>query len=203
MVPDPLNSLFELEDTFYQEGHELGVEDGSRAGRIEGRLFGLEKAFEKYVAMGKLHGHSVIWAGRMSSPSQKSSDLEVESSDGASKTGSSEQASHLPGATTSDPMATIPHNSRLEKHIRTLYALTEPASLATDNTEEAVSDFDDRLRRAEGKVKIIAKAVGDASFNDNSSTIGDTHSTSYGNAGKLPAKDDGGIEDMSVLQARH
>lgn len=203
MESDPLDSLFELENTFYQEGHDLGVQDGSRAGRIEGRLFGLEKAFEKYVAMGRLHGRSVVWVGRLSSPSPKSSNLSVENSDGVSKDSPSEQASHLPEVTTSDAVTTIPHTSRLEKHIRTLYALTEPASLATDNTEESVSDFDDRLRRAEGKVKIVEKAVGEASSGGNSPTASNTHPTSSGNAGKLPVAGDGGIEDMNVLQARH
>ncbi|KAL8895847.1 MAG: hypothetical protein Q9207_007985 [Kuettlingeria erythrocarpa] len=198
MAPDPLDSLFELENTFYEEGHELGVQDGGRAGRIEGRQFGLEKAFEKYVVMGRLHGRSVVWAGRLSSPSQASSELGAEDSAGVSKDASSQQASHPPESTAPDAiMARIPHSTRLEKHIRTLYALTEPASLSTDNTEDAVSDFDDRLRRAEGKVKIIEKAVGDASLDSNSS------SASSGNAGQSSSRGDGGIEDMSVLQARH
>ncbi|KAI4180849.1 MAG: hypothetical protein LQ346_006902 [Caloplaca aetnensis] len=197
MAPDPLDSLFELENTFYEEGHDLGVQDGSRAGRIEGRRFGLEKGFEKYVVMGRLHGRSVVWAGRLSSPSQTSSNLGAEDTVGVSEDGAPGQASHPPESTGPDAKATIPHSTRLEKHIRTLYALTEPASLSTDNTEEAVSDFDDRLRRAEGKVKIIEKAVGDASLGGDSSTA------SSGNAGQSSSKVDGGIEDMSVLQARH
>ncbi len=198
MEPDALDSLFELENTFYQEGHDLGVQDGSRAGRIEGRLFGLEKAFEKYVVMGRLHGRSVVWAGRLSSPSQTSSELGVEDTIRIKKDESSQQPSHPPESMAPGAKATIPHSTRLEKHIRTLYALTEPASLSTDNTEDAVSDFDDRLRRAEGKAKIIEKAVGDASIGGNSSMA-----SSSGNAGQSSLKGDGGIEDMSVLQARH
>lgn len=59
-----------------------------------------------------------------------------------------------------------PNKPRLKKHILTLYALVEPASLSIQNTEEAVSDFDDRLRRAEGKVKIIERITGEGGVRD-------------------------------------
>ena len=62
---DPFDDLLSLEDKFYKEGYDLGVSDGERAGRVEGRLFGLEKGFEKYAAMGRLHGRAIIWAGRL------------------------------------------------------------------------------------------------------------------------------------------
>ncbi|TKA63174.1 hypothetical protein B0A49_07192, partial [Cryomyces minteri] len=65
MDSDPLDDVLSLEDKYYSEGHALGVSDGSRAGRIEGRIFGLEKGFEKFVAMGALGGRSTIWASRI------------------------------------------------------------------------------------------------------------------------------------------
>lgn len=64
----------------------------------------------------------------------------------------------------------LPANPRLEKQIRTLYALVEISSLSTANTEEAVADFDDRLKRAEGRVKIIEGMIdegGDDTRNKN------------------------------------
>src|SRR5271156_4071878 len=54
MESDPFDDLLSLEDRFYNEGFQLGTTDGVKAGRIEGRVFGLEKGFEKYVEMGIL-----------------------------------------------------------------------------------------------------------------------------------------------------
>merc|ERR1711977_512089 len=52
-------------------------------------------------------------------------------------------------------------NQTLAKHLKVLHALAESESLSTENTEEAVSDFDDRLKRAQGKAKIIERIVGE------------------------------------------
>ncbi|KAL9013669.1 MAG: hypothetical protein Q9173_001663 [Seirophora scorigena] len=193
MATDPLDELFELEDTFYKEGYDLGVQDGTRAGQIEGRLFGLEKAFEKYTAMGKLHGRSVVWSSRLfpapeaelPSPTQPSAGQDPEAR-----------------KTAPDPLPPIPFNPRVEKHFRTLYALTEPASLSTENSEDAVSDFDDRLRRAEGKVKIIQRFIGEDTTTTITTGSGIVDGISRGGQHGI-VKRDGGIEDASVLQARH
>ena len=215
---DAFDSLISLEETFYKEGYELGLADGKRAGLIEGRLTGLERGFEKFAQMGRLHGKCVVWAGRL--PNSRSrgigSGLSGHQTSGASEEGENmvaaeeqeelkegegegegeeegkkeskdnthddsgtevdqKQTSNLPPSFHPDPnnqippspttsprlLSTInnnnPNNRRLKKHILTLYALVEPASLSIQNTEEAVSDFDDRLRRAEGKVKIIER----------------------------------------------
>lgn len=53
---DILSSLLNLEDKYHAEGYAAGVSDGSRAGRIEGRTFGLEKGFEKFTELGRLGG---------------------------------------------------------------------------------------------------------------------------------------------------
>lgn len=211
---DPFDSLFSLEDTFYREGYEHGLADGRRAGLIEGRLTGLERGFEKFAQMGRLHGKCVIWAGGLPSsgkrkigscsPSYQKSDAggqresmvteeeEEEEKEGGEKGGKEskenanggdsaverEQKQNCTLPPLSDPKRPLPsspptppllllspnnnrNNPRLHKHILTLYALVEPASLSIQNTEAAVSDFDDRLRRAEGKVKIIERITGE------------------------------------------
>jgi len=61
----------------------------------------------------------------------------------------------------------LPQNSRLEKHIATLYALTEVESLSTENNEEAVSDFDDRFKRAVSKTKVIENIIKERTVDDN------------------------------------
>lgn len=167
MEQDPFDSLLGLEDRYYDEGYQLGVADGSRAGRIEGRIFGMEKGFDKFVASGVLHGRAEIWGSRLprgqelgsdSQPLARSvpnegTDERIEASQGTTK--QQDVGSMLPS---------LAANPRLEKHIQTLYALVEPVSLSTQNTEDAVSDFDDRLKRASAKAKVIEKLVGETSF---------------------------------------
>ncbi|KAI4120535.1 MAG: hypothetical protein LQ338_006946 [Usnochroma carphineum] len=205
MASDPLDELFELENKFYKEGYDLGVQDGTCAGQIEGRLFGLEKGFKKYAAMGRLHGRSVIWSGRLQTPSSSSSQASPGQNDMHHDRDPSHERNIVAEESTSDHLASlpqIPHNLRLEKHARTLYALTEPASLSTENTEDAVSDFDDRLKRAEGKVKIIEKLVGEDPLSDSQSIVAGSPEPNLRNGKQGPANGDGGIEDMSVPRAK-
>lgn len=132
---DDFDTLLSLEDQYYSEGHALGVADGSRAGRIEGRVFGLEKGFEKFAAMGALAGRCAVWEAR---------------------------AAPNDGVQTKEPqLKRLPKNARLAKHLQTLYALTEAESLSTQNDEDSVTDFDDRFKRAEGKMKVIEKIIGE------------------------------------------
>ncbi|KAL9609910.1 MAG: hypothetical protein Q9167_005355 [Letrouitia subvulpina] len=161
---DLFDDVLDLENEFYDEGYNLGQKDGYRAGLVEGRLFGLEKGFEKYAAMGRLHGKSVVWTERLLPPQHKKQPAKTDSNE----TFNDERAWT---AETSSLLLKIPENPRLEKHIRTLFALTEPASLATDNSEDSVTDFDDRLKRADGKVKIIEKLIEKGATDDNGSAL--------------------------------
>ncbi|KAF2227300.1 hypothetical protein BDZ85DRAFT_227630 [Elsinoe ampelina] len=157
---DPFDSLLTLESQFHAEGYALGVADGSKAGRIEGRIFGMQKGFEKFAAMGKLAGQVAVWEGRMMEGSNVIT-ASASTSHGVAAEGSNDEAMRQ----SKEERLVLPpiqHNERLQKHIATLAALTEAASLDTQNTEEAVSDFDDRLKRAEGKAKIIASIIGEA-----------------------------------------
>lgn len=165
MDEDEFDSLLNLEDNFYDEGYKQGVEDGSRAGRIEGRQFGLEKGFEKYLAMGRLHGKACVWGARMPATlhtqSQNPSASKSQTSDPAQPF---EEEKEEGTDTTAKPKAgliPLPANERLEKHIRTLWALTEHESLSTENNEDSVSDFDDRFKRAQSKAKVIQNIIGE------------------------------------------
>ena len=204
---DPFDSLLALEDTFYKEGYDLGVSDGTRAGLIEGRLFGLEKGFEKYASMGKLYGRAVIWTGRLpfsrhvrlperqdANAANKTS-VESPSVQESSREDMQPQAAELPGRTSVPGLAA---NKRLEKQIRTLYALTEPESLSTDNDENSVSEFDDRFTRAEGKIKVIEKVTGETTSQD---ILGNFPSNASGREAKNGKfkRGDGGIEDINSL----
>ncbi|KAH7266162.1 hypothetical protein B0J15DRAFT_534258 [Fusarium solani] len=130
---DPFEDVLNLEERFYSEGYQLGLKDGIKAGRIEGRSFGMEKGFEKFLESGRLAGKAVVWANRM-----------------PPKDGSSSACTLPP----------LPRNARLEKNVNTLYALVEPDTLSTENSDDAVQDFDDRIKRAQGKAKIVERMVG-------------------------------------------
>jgi hypothetical protein len=149
MASDPFESLLNLEDQFYQSGYAQGEADGHKAGLIEGRSLGLEKGFQKFVESSRLHGKAMVWANRLPNlrPSQPKQQLPP-----------------------------LPSNARLEKNVTLLFGLTEPESLSTENTDEAVNDFDDRLKRAQGKAKIIEKAVGE----ENREHAGETAGTGKG-----------------------
>lgn len=146
---DPFEDVLNLEDRFYSEGYQQGVVDGERAGRIEGRSFGIEKGFEKFVEAGRLHGKSIVWANRLvTSPSPSSSS----SSSSAQEGMATEQRQTL---------KVLPGGGRLGKNIITLHALVEPDTLSTENTDDAVQDFDDRVKRAQGKARVIERQIGE------------------------------------------
>lgn len=130
---DPFDELLNLEDSLYQQGYAQGVADGERAGRIEGRSFGIEKGFEKFVEAGRLYGKAVVWANRLPSSASSDSKLPVLNAGGA----------------------------RLEKNIVMLHGLVEPETLSTENGDEAVNDFDDRVKRAQGKARVVERQVGE------------------------------------------
>lgn len=134
-------SILSLEEQYQAEGHRLGVADGSRAGRIEGRQFGLEKGFSKAVEMGRLRGRASVWFARIS------------------PAGSPErvEAGGEPGPV----LARMGGSERLRKHVERLAELTDPASLETKNSEEAVQEFEERLGGAKAKATLVGKIAGE------------------------------------------
>jgi len=184
MESDLFDEILGLEEQFYEVGYKQGLADGVRAGKIEGRTFGLEKGFEKYVEMGRLHGRSIVWTNR----TPQIRNASILGGDDAQLSG--RPKSPVNGPTAPLSLLQLPDNARLAKHVRVLYALAESESLSTENTEEAVSDFDDRLKRAHAKLKIIERMAGEVKEDLDGS-------------GRVISSNDGSIEDVSVLTARH
>ena len=172
MASHTFDDVLGLEEQFYHEGYQQGLSDGITAGSIEGRTFGLEKGFEKYVESGRLYGKAIIWANRVPQFQKVSNS--------ANETSNKQVLSRK--------IPQLSYNARLAKHVKTLHALAESESLSTENTEEAVSDFDDRWKRAQAKAKIIERMVGEVKEDS-------------GGQGK--SSGDGSIEDVSVLNSRH
>lgn len=144
MAADPFEDVLYLEDHYYLEGYQQGATDGNRAGQIEGRTLGLETGFKKFFESGRLYGRTVVWANRLGNPQDHAYQC---------------ISRHLP------PLSS---NARLQKHVRTLYALVEPGTLSVRNMDEAVTDFDNRMKRASGKARIVEKATGELSILESS-----------------------------------
>ncbi|KAK3377728.1 hypothetical protein B0H63DRAFT_223397 [Podospora didyma] len=169
MAEDPFEDVLNLEEQFYQDGYMEGQADGVRAGRIEGRQLGLEKGFLKFFESGRLYGRSIVWANRLPRSKEDATAKEVVVS--GTTTEAEASAAYSVGLPTESltpkneekqQLPVLTKNPRLQKHIVTLHALVETESLSTENTDEAVNDFDDRLKRAQGKAKIIERMVGEA-----------------------------------------
>ncbi len=141
---DPFDEVLGLEDHFYDEGFRQGEADGTRAGKAEGRTFGLENGFGKFLESGRLQGRAAIWANQL-----------YPASKGDESTAQVCSAAPLPA------VPTLPPLPRLQKNLRALYALVEPGTLSTANTDEAVADFDDRIKRAQSKARIFEKMAGE------------------------------------------
>lgn len=133
---DPFTSLLHLEEKYHAEGYALGVEDGARAGRIEGRTFGLEKGFEKFSALGQLGGRSAVWSARLES---------LQNSGG-------QGVLQLPP---------LKESERLRRQVERLCEVADRESLSTVNDEEGVNAFDDRLREANAKARLVGRMVGE------------------------------------------
>ncbi|KAG6068489.1 hypothetical protein E4U32_000643 [Claviceps aff. humidiphila group G2b] len=143
--PDPFDSILNLEQTFYQQGYTQGLADGAQAGRTEGRQFGMQTGFEKFLESGRLASRAIIWANRMP-PGVTASEQEHDARDAATAT-----------ATPPCSLPPLPRNARLHKNVKMLYALVEPGTLSTENSDEGVQDFDDRVKRAQGKAKVVER----------------------------------------------
>lgn len=160
---DDFDSLLNLEDTLYTTAYSQGAADGAHAGRIEGRIFGLEKGFEKFTSLGQLHGRSVVWGSRIlkSGDSTSITNEAKNQHDGPQKQNESNpQTTQVAGQDVSKKdLPSQPSSSRLTNNITLLHSLTDPETFSTDNTEEAVADFDDRHKRAGAKAKVIERML--------------------------------------------
>lgn len=203
MANDLLDSLLDLEEGFYKEGYDLGVADGSLAGYTEGSVFAVEKGFEKFLEMGRLYGKALVWTQRLSSsPKTELHDQNAEEGEkaGISKPDASKESEDTEEISISPDicqgMSNLPESSRLAKNIRSLLDQVDPAELSMENTEEAVSNVDQRLKTATMKAKLVQRALGERedTLDINPQGI---------EASRLTGDGTGSIEDISSLVIRH
>ncbi|RMZ76068.1 hypothetical protein DV737_g5020, partial [Chaetothyriales sp. CBS 132003] len=173
---DPFDELLQLENEFYKEGYDAGVADSAYAGLVEGKVFGIEKGYEKALELGRLYGRALVWSKRLA----KTDDNES----GAATFSPAGQDVRLPVGELMQNMPKLPNNARLGKNINNLLALTDPASLPKDNSDESVSDLDGRIIKARAKAKMIATMIGESVVTTSQPGVS-------------------GIEDSTGLNARH
>ena len=99
-----------------------------------------------------------------------------------------EKTNSIPDAATdlSDVMSNLsplPNNRRPTKHIDFLISVTDPASVPKDNSDESVSEVDERITKIKARMKMMSNWVGEA-VSPTSRTVT-------------------GIEDATGLSARH
>lgn len=179
MDDDPLDSLLDIEEDYYQEGYELGEADGAHAGYVEGKLFGIEKGYEKGLAMGKMFGKALVWKSRL----RRETTL---SADGAA---AAAVESHFPELDLAlAELARFSEAGRLGNNIDQVLATTDLDNISSGNEDDSVADFDDRLKKAAAKIKIISRVIGE-------------HEKSSG-AEAASGDGTGNIEDISSLSVR-
>lgn len=196
MDGDLLDDLFDLEEKFYDEGYELGTRDGAKAGYNEGTVFAVEKGFEKFQEMGRLYGKGIIWAKRLPGEhglllSETTAEPTGDDDNQTTRSSRSLTDSTAPSAGKRDglKLPNLPENSRLEKHLTAFLSLVDPTTLSMENTEDDVADFDDRLKKAQAKARIIEKIIGE-------------RSVTAGREGNRAADAGGNIEDIGPLPPR-
>lgn len=177
MADDLLGDVLELEDGFYNEGFEAGVADSAYAGMLEGKVFGIEKGYDKALELGKLNGRALVWQRRQQSTAQDAAEKPSHTTSG----GTSASQSTLDDAL--QAMNGLGTTSRLVKQIETLMTLSDTKNVPNDNSDASVSQVEDAIAKSKAKAKIVAVAAGEPL-----------------EAGAGPVA---GIEDSIGLSARH
>lgn len=157
MSDNILDSVLNLEEVSYQAGFNEGEADGAKAGYAEGKIFGIEQGYQKGLEMGKLHGRALMLNASLSEPNSMSEGAIgpclVNSTTSDSKARNDQFFSVMPD------IPTLPENPRLKKHVETLLKLTDPDTLSVGNSDEAIDEFDDRMKKAKAKTKVIDKLI--------------------------------------------
>ncbi|KAJ8096994.1 hypothetical protein POJ06DRAFT_37702 [Lipomyces tetrasporus] len=129
---DLFDSLLSLESSFYQQGYDEGLNDGLRSGTSEGKQFGLQTGFQRFVSIGILQGRCRVW-----------SEL------GSGKNPSSNAAADL----------VLLGGGRSTKQLQVLTDLV--TGIPTENTMDAVEDYENRFKRARARAKVVVRLLKD------------------------------------------
>lgn len=164
---DPFDILLDLESAYEARGYTDGLHDGKAQALSSSTLFGIEKGFEKYIVMSRLRFRAEKWARAFdvhvdhNTPAPAA--VPVSSSVGGVNVGADANADMAPAAQGAGVEVGTENShvhSRLQKHTATLLKLTSAQTMDYANTDEAIGDFEERLKRAQAKCKVIERMVG-------------------------------------------
>lgn len=134
-----------LEQEFFEKAYEEGKSDGEAAGKLEGREIGVNYGFEKFLKLGRLHGKSLILGNRIFVPQYSLGEVSEES----------QTSSYFEPTPASCLLKPLHNSQKALKHIKDLHKLVDPKTLSFENDEDAISDFNDRLKKANNKERLI------------------------------------------------
>lgn len=158
-MDDPnFESLLSLEDTYYEQAFEQGITEGRRQSRLESRLFGVEKAVEKFTQLGILQAQADLWAARTRQEAEDPPKRVVTSPNVSVSIIATDREQFTP------TLPSLPRRERILKQIELLRALVDTSELSFNNSNEAVSALDDRLKRAQTKAKLLEKLFGEENW---------------------------------------
>jgi hypothetical protein len=143
---DGLDDLMRMEAGFYDEGYKAGVDDGTQAGLIEGKLFGIQKGYEKALELGKLRGRAMVWSSRFSENPQ------IVYASSQDEHDMSSVAASLPR---------FENSERLRKQVEALKQLVNADRLDASNSDDAVAAFDELMIKVRNKAKVISNITGE------------------------------------------
>ncbi|KPI37593.1 uncharacterized protein AB675_4044 [Cyphellophora attinorum] len=178
MADDLFDDVLDIEDQFYKEGFDAGAADGTHAGLVEGKIFGIEKGYDKALELGRLHGRALVWNHRL-----RQGHFAASGSSNLTETTESSAQSGTDLSNAFSAMPALPKSARLEKNVESLLSLTSPKHVPTANDDESVEKVEDLIMKATNKAKIV------------SNTVGEPHETSIATVSS--------IEDSGGLSARH
>lgn len=67
-MSDILDLSLSLEQEFSQKGYAEGLKDGKQAGLSEGKHYGIQTAFQRYMAVGILQARCDLWQNSIANP---------------------------------------------------------------------------------------------------------------------------------------
>jgi hypothetical protein len=156
MADDLWDDVLDIEDQFYQEGFDAGAADGTHAGLVEGKIFGIEKGYDKALELGRLHGRALVWSYRLRQGQNAASDASTTTGTPVAVAQEDKDLSHAFSA-----MPALPKSARLEKNVESLLSLTNSKHVPTANDDESVERVEDLIMKATNKAKIISNTVGE------------------------------------------
>lgn len=134
---------------YFDEGFEEGQIAGKIAGIHEGAEFGIQTAFQRYIAIGVLLGRIEVWKRQIEAYKKQASSMD--SNDDNEK---KDLEKFITKASTS---------------VASLEKMLSPSSIPMTNSDEDVAKLEVLIRKAKSKAKIISNLMKDSSNSSSSS----------------------------------